>query len=253
MPTLTRAARTGLCTIILAAAALTGCVAPAQSGGDLRPRLTTVGAATMVGNGLRLVPAQHNATGAAWSAERLSVAKGFDATFSFQVTQCDSSLGGGDGFAFVIQNCDAYALGAFGGGMGYGGFGRHAEMAISNSLVVEFDTFANSWDPNGNHISVQTRGTERNAPDHKFSLGAATDIPNLKDGKCHLVKISYRTPGTLSVYIDQFRKPALVVAVDLNKTLRLSMGRAWLGFTAATAIAYENVQILTWSFTPIGQ
>lgn len=85
--------------------------------------------------------------------------------------------------------------------------------------------------------------------DHRFSLGATTAIPNLENGKLHQVKIAYRKPGTLSVYIDQFSKPLPVVNVDLDKTLRLDAGRAWVGFTAATATAHESVQVLGWSFT----
>ncbi len=242
------------CMIVVAAWSLSGCAAPGQVGGGTGPRVNTIGAATMVENGIRLVPAQNKATGAAWFTDKQSVSGGFDATFAFQITQCDKALNGGDGFAFVIQNCEANAMSGPGGGMGYGGYGRpYDQFGIPGSLAVEFDTYANPSEPNGNHISVQTRGKERNRAEQKYSIGTATEIPNLEDGKLHSVNISYRQPGTLSVYIDQSFKPALVVTVDLDKTLGLSAGRAWVGFTAATAIAYEDIRILSWSFKPVGR
>jgi hypothetical protein len=40
--------------------------------------------------------------------------------------------------------------------------------------------------------------------------------------------------GLLSVYIDDLFKPIFVTPLNLDATLRLNRGRAWVGFTAAT-------------------
>ncbi len=248
MPSLLPVKQTYACLAMLTMIASAGCAAPVKPADGPRSRLTTAGSAMMVENGVRLVPSQQNASGAAWFADKQPVSGGFEVSFAFQITQRDPTLGGGDGFAFVIQNAEANALNGPGGGLGYGGYPRNEKAGIRNSLAVEFDTLANTWDPNGNHISVQTRGASNNSADHSFSLGAATEIPNLEDGKLHTAKVAYRTPGTLSVYIDQVSKPLLVVNVDLDKTLRFDAGRAWVGFTAATATACESVQLLGWSF-----
>ena len=83
----------------------------------------------------------------------------FDFNFTFQMDGI--VMGGADGFAFVIQNQDLGAVGAYGiytraeantilgKGIGYDG--------ISRSLVVEFDTFLNDNDPSDHHISIQSR------------------------------------------------------------------------------------------------
>jgi len=68
----------------------------------------------------------------------------------------EKSLPGADGFAFVMQNHNYPVLGKKGEAMGYDG--------ITNSLAVEFDLFRNIYDPNGNHIAVQSLGQYPNSP-----------------------------------------------------------------------------------------
>ena len=43
--------------------------------------------------------------------------------------------------------------------------------------------------------------------------------------------------------------PALDIEVNLDAMLDLDNGTAWVGFTSATARAWENHDILSWSFT----
>ena len=62
----------------------------------------------------------------------------------------------------------ATALGAGSGGLGYSG--------IPNSLAVEFDTFANPWDPSSNHVAVQSCGTQPNSPMHTWHLSGGSGI-----------------------------------------------------------------------------
>jgi hypothetical protein len=91
-------------------------------------------------------------------------------------TNCRSR--GADGFAFVIQNQDALALGRRGSGLGYEG--------IKNSLAVEFDTFFNEdqFDPYENHVSVHTRGwRQANSANHTNSIASSVEIPNLADAQ----------------------------------------------------------------------
>jgi hypothetical protein len=163
---------------------------------------------------------------------------------------------GGDGFAFVVQNASlrfprGLALGDGGGGIGYNG--------IANSLAVEFDTLQNPpgefegelGDPNGNHISIQTRGTLPNSAGSTFSLGSTTQgppaIPLLADGNVHTTKVAY-VPGTLTIFLDNLTKPVLSVPVDLGTTLSLDNGQAWIGFTAATGGRSQAHDILSFSF-----
>src|SRR5271166_6115696 len=106
------------------------------------------------------------------------VAGGFTSWFAFQVHSPIQGSTPGDGIAFIVQNSTGTdstmcasgfgirALGAGGsqtcpnqaGALGYAG--------INNSLVIEFDVAADPWDPNGNHIAIQTCGPNFNTPVH---------------------------------------------------------------------------------------
>ena len=117
-------------------------------------------------------------------------------------------------------------------------------------MAVEFDTFQfGNNDPNGNHISVHTRGTLPNSADEQYSLGnTGTGLPiNLKDGLVHTATILYQ-PGTLGIYLDSLPAPVLTVPLNLPNTLTLTNGSAYVGFTAGTGAGYENHNILNWTF-----
>lgn len=112
---------------------------------------------------LRLTPdGLTGAVGSAWFTTQQPVSGGFTSTFTFQVT---SALGAADGFAFVIQNAPTTPLnsiGAAAGALGYGQGGNPGGApgnGIQNSLAIEFDTFQNGWDPDGNHLAVQSCGS----------------------------------------------------------------------------------------------
>jgi hypothetical protein len=215
----------------------------------------TAEAVTLVGNAfitdgsvIRLTPSVDNQKGAAWLNERKSVAAGFTASFSFRIsalggiengTAPDSGNNGADGIAFVIQDQQADALGAAGGGIGYDG--------VPRSLAVEFDTWLNTEgtvdDPDGNHVAVHTKGTLANSSDEAARIGLPLSPAgvNLSDGGVHSVVIVY-TPGTLTVTLDG----SLVLTVPVTLTsiggssILDGTGRAWVGFTAATGAAREN-------------
>jgi hypothetical protein len=212
------------------------------------------GSAVQMDRFLRLTPSLRIQAGSAWLADKQDVKNGFSTIFQFQISERGdvfddkvTEYTGGDGFAFVIQNSDLDARGYPGGCMGYAG--------ITNSLAVEFDTWDNNEsrhflvrDPDDNHVSVQTHGTETNAEFKAYSLGLTSNLPELSDGEVHTVKIEY-IPGTLIIYVDDLELPILAVKADLDTLLLLDRGKAWVGFTAATWNAFENHDILNWAFT----
>src|SRR5262245_41650552 len=83
--------------------------------------LNLVGSATQVGNVLQLTSATQNLAGAFWYTTPVKVSGGFDTTFRFRMSNFDTSFGGADGMAFVIQNSPqgTAALGSIGSGLGY--------------------------------------------------------------------------------------------------------------------------------------
>ncbi len=163
---------------------------------------------------------------------------GFTTWFEFQVHNPALCCAPGDGLSFIVQNSTATdptygasgagvtALGATNGGMGYAG--------INNNLAIEFDVYGNPWDPNPNHVAVQSCGPNTNTPVHLpgtytigqnhdvtsclLSAGAInTSVPALgvncsgfhcTDGTVHQVVIEYTPPapnqqlGTLQVWLD---------------------------------------------------
>jgi lectin family protein/caspase domain-containing protein len=212
-------------------------------------KLRLVGDAVTEGDRVRLTSAAIDQVGAAWSTDKKNVQQPFTVTFHFQIT--DARIGGGaDGIAFVIQNDDSSSLGKNGGGIGYDG--------IPNSVAVEFDTsqtpvrtppMTNVGDPNSSHIGVHTRGRDPNSADEKFVIGEPYESPNLKDGRPHAARISYRS-GQLDIYLDNSDTPVLTVRVNLATTLKLANGTAWIGLTAATGKYAERHDVWSMAWQP---
>jgi len=246
----------GLCGLVL-------CLANSASAQYPNPGTTTPGTTTtslagigsvsqISATGFRLTPSFRFQRGAVWMINKQFVAGGFQSTFQFQISNPGGLVEstpfgfqqGGDGFAFVIQNFGIPVVGPAAGYLGYHG--------LPNSLAVEFDTWQNFepgfLDPDGNHVSVHSRGPGANSVSETASLGQATALPFLKDGAPHLARVDY-TPGTLRVFVDTLAFPVLTVTgLDLASLLSLDNGSAWVGFTSGTGSAYETHDILRWEF-----
>ena len=186
------------------------------------------------------------------------VNQGFTTYFAFQMHAPTHCCDPGDGFAFILQGSNATdptqgasgkglaAVGSAMGGLGYSG--------INESLAVEFDILDNTWDPNGNHIAIQTCGgdpNQFNSPVHEpgiytigdnhnvtsclLSSGAInSSLPSVlgptcngetcTDGPVHQVVIQYAPPagvqqGSLQVYLDPPFQPGSHVPVPGTPTI----------------------------------
>ena len=229
---------------------LNGSATTATNGGQQVLRLSTDGSGYQ--------------SGSAWSTTQQSVANGFTSVFQFRIAHSAANgAGPADGFAFVVQNsfysCEGPPLCALGDVGGYIGYD------FDNNVAIEFDTYQNGWDPNANHVAVQSCGTGFNTPDHTTSclLGIAA-MPGvaLADGNVHTVVLQYdpgsEGPGTLSIFIDNVGTPVLTVPLQLDTLLNLNFDEgngtqtAYVGFTGATGAFTENNDILSWTFTPGG-
>jgi len=215
---------------------------------------------------IMLTPAAGNERGAVWHEKYVPVREGFVMDFSFIMTEGyvgnsdEKSLPGADGLAFVIQNSAPDTIGFSGGGIGY--------ENISNSLAVEFDTFANDSlqiedykDPNGNHVAVQSRGTQKNSARHNPEniLAINPDIITLKtDSTRYFVRIDYKqVANSFRVFLDtvEIEQDAIPVinieSLDLTELLDLTGGnRAYIGITAATGSAWEKHFLIDWKYCP---
>ncbi|GMI22531.1 hypothetical protein TeGR_g13865, partial [Tetraparma gracilis] len=196
-------------------------------------------------------------------------------------TNCRSR--GGDGFAFVVQEDSGQALGGAGADLGYGGVGNSVAIELDTYYNPEL------LEPYENHVSVHTRGgagAGGNSAEQGYSLGATSAIRDLTDGEID-VRIKYEPTfnnrlladphfavsphashflsnadfpnggqadwgvglGTLSVYVENLHDPVLIVPLNLEATLDLNHGRAWVGFTAATGSnTWQVHDILEWQW-----
>jgi hypothetical protein len=184
-------------------------------------------------NRMRLTPAAPTRRGSIWYKTPQKVTHGFMTTFKFQLSArnrfCKNlveahadqmkgvaltvhydeclraawnasewsqrvlGLGGGDGFAFVIQGGGGDVVGDRGNELGFGG--------IPDSIAIEFDTYQNKEydDVNDMHVAVHTGGCRKaNGADGGTRLAhygpLRTTNRYLQDGEVHEAKIIY-TPG----------------------------------------------------------
>ena len=192
---------------------------------------------------LRLTPPRPHARGSAWHHLRRPVARGFEATFTFQLAaptrRCavhrdlDFSLAlyercavrGGDGLAFVVADDPngTAALGAAGGGLGYAGLRRALVVELDADYSPPADGFA------ADHVELRSAGAgavDGAAPAHRLAPPAAWD---LADGREHLVRVAYapsvpaRYAGNLSAYPAAAR-----YAVDGGEARRLGLVTVFL-------------------------
>jgi hypothetical protein len=224
--------------------------------------------AAQSGSVLRVVPSVLSQRGAAYYSTPVTVENGFDTTFTFQTSA--PSGGGADCVAFIVHNDPrgTAAIGNHAGAMGYGAFATSPPgTAIANSLVVEFDTFAGSFngfsDLSGNEISVHTGGVGDNSQSEGFSLGRVTPATTFSNAAVHTARIHY-VPGTLRVYLNNLTTPVLTVPYSfatggtwvlapggpVGGLALLPGGQAYVGFVACTGGSFENYDILSWKYEP---
>lgn len=91
------------------------------------------------------------------------------------------------------------------------------------------------------------------------SLYSATFVNNAPNVYSFLTDGTYPTGGygdwaggfgELRVYFNNQTQPSLIVPLNLESTINLDNGRAWVGFTASTGDSIWQVHdLLAWNFT----
>lgn len=189
---------------------------------------------------LRLVPAQEEQTGSAFSKVKVNTAAGFSTFFSFRITE--PTYNGAEGFMFVVQSHQSTALGEDKSGLGY--------SSIPKSVGVEFDTWANippHWRKDygdDNHIAINTQGD--------FGDNKASVASSFKDGSIWYAWIDY-DGSQLEVRINQTdeRPNEPKLSQPLNLAEILGGTEAFVGFTSTTGGTFANPDILSRKFEPI--
>ena len=200
-----------------------------------RESIAVVGSAKVVNDVLRLVGTNPNKSGAAWyQNEQIDLTKGFYTEFEFKITEKDKPLGGGDGFAFVIQNQSPDIVGSTGDNIGY--------KTLKDVVAIEFDFF-NNQEESKNHVCLSF--LDLSSGEYR-RYATVHEIPELSDGKPHFARVEYKG-GNLTFYLDSYLFPILSVGLNVEDRIVSENGKAWIGFTAATSAAYANHDILSWS------
>lgn len=196
-----------------------------------------LGSAEIINDDLQLTDGEEWVAGACWYNKKVLVEYGFETEFQFKIDRNGGWGGkGADGFAFVISNDpNGFRVGSKGEGIGYQG--------IRNCLVIEFDTFDNQ-EGGDNHISIHNNGHYEVSRFNNHSLGSNHRIPELQN-TIRKAKITYDFKY-IRVYIDGILY--LKEEIHLEKKVRLSNGKAYIGFTASTAGAYSRHRILNWTW-----
>ena len=198
--------------------------------------LSLIGSTRVVGDTLRLTPAQPRMAAAVWYNKRkVDLEKGFETEFTFRIHGNDAAKGGGDGFAFVLHNQGMSAIGGIGNEKGY--------RSIPNAVVIEFDTHIDEGDKTRNQVALMrynpsTKQYEREATVH--------EIRELNNGKEHFARIEYKD-GFLTFFMDSYLFPVLSFKIDIAERIGAMDSKAIMGFTSSTGTAYSYHDILSWN------
>lgn len=197
------------------------------------------------GGSVLLASSASDRRGSVFTTSQYAVTAGFSAVFAFRISSpggvSDGTSAGADGLAFVLQRQGATALGGTGEALGYGQ--RGGTGAITPSVAVEFDTFRNSWDPNSNHIGVNTGG-------NLTSLATTNVAAAFDDSSLWHVWVDYNGT-TLEVRAAQstVRPTAATLSTTLDLATTLGGSSAFVGFTGATGSAYGTHEIVNFAFS----
>lgn len=187
---------------------------------------------------LRLVPAAFGQSGSAFSSTTINSAT-FSTFFQFRITNpggaCDGIECGADGFTFTIQSISS-SIGGGGGGLGYDGIG--------SSVAVEFDTWRNGNDPQGdsNHVGIDSNGSTT-------SLITTAVLPRFDNGNLWSAWIDY-DGTTLDVRANMtgLRPAASLLSLAIDIPTITGTNNAFVGFTAGTGAAFGNHDIVNWEY-----
>ena len=174
---------------------------------------TTIGDAVDLGNNCyRITPDLLNQSGGVWYDNPINF--GEDFTIYYQNNFGNKDANGADGMALVFKRDDTPVIGGLGGGLGFDG--------ISQSLIVEFDTYFNGEnnDLTADHVAILRDGE----PNHGIAFNnlagpiqASSISANIEDGVDHEIKIQWNaTTQVFDVYFDCQLRLSLNFDIEAN-------------------------------------
>ncbi|HXP10904.1 MAG TPA: chitobiase/beta-hexosaminidase C-terminal domain-containing protein, partial [Acidobacteriaceae bacterium] len=165
----------------------------------------------------------------------------FTTNFTFQLSSASA-----DGFTFTIQDTGLTALGAYGGGLGYGADPNNGPTAkIGKSVAIKFDIYSNSGEGTDS-TGLFTNGATPTNP--AVSLTSSGIV--LSSGDTIAAQLAYNgTTLTLNL-TDTVTNKTFSQAFTVNIPSTVGANTAYVGFTGGTGGASAIQNIKTWTFTP---
>ena len=201
------------------------------------------GGSALSGTRLRVTDGGTNEGRSAFWATPVN-AQAFTTDFTFQ--QASGTTPTGDGFAFVLQNVAATALGPAGGGLGYGPdtAGGSNAASITNSIAIKFDLYSNSGE-GGDSTGLYINGASPTTPAIDMT-GSAID---LHSGHVFSAHITY-DGTTLSLTItDTTTASTFTTTWPINIPSTIGANSAYAGFTGGSGGATAVQDVLTWTYS----
>ena len=199
------------------------------------------GSASLNGSRLRLTDGGTSEAAGAWYNTPVNIQQ-FTTNFSFQIT--GGSTPTADGFAFVIQNGSAAALGPSGGGLGYGPLAVGGTGGIPNSVAVKFDLYSNNGE-GADSTGLYVNGASPTTP----AVDMTSSGVNLHTTDVFNVQISYDGTNLTMKITDATTNAAFTQTWAINIPSTVGANTAYVGFTGGTG-GYTAIQeIINWTMT----
>jgi hypothetical protein len=198
-------------------------------GGNYPPQVSNAGSSLQLTDG--------NAIEAgSWFANSAVSINGFTASFDYHAT----GNGPADGMAFILQDSSAgvHALGGDGGLLGYGGPGIRGGTAISPSVAVEFNLYAEN--PSGPGTAFATDG----ATGTYTSTGSVA----FASGDAIQAVISYDGSHLTETLTDLVNGAVYTTSEAINIASVLGANTAYVGFSAATGGGASTQTVSNFAF-----
>ena len=180
---------------------------------------------------------QTNQRGQIWGDDRISLHQDFD--YQVYVYLGDKDASGADGMAFLLQTEGTSAVGAEGGGLGYGiGTGGEQEQ-INPSLAVEFDTWQNGEsgtgynfsDPADDHTAVTINGDPTHGAGNDIQAPVSIGGGDIEDGLYHLARVIWDAENQIIRYYFDSQE---IVTASIDLVDYFGTDLVYWGYTGST-------------------
>jgi hypothetical protein len=194
------------------------------------------GSAALSGTHLRVTNGGQLQAGSGWYTTLVNVQK-FTTDFTFQLINPNA-----DGMTFAIQNSSIGAIGACGGGLGYGTDTCSSQPGIPSSVAVKFDLFSNHTEGN-NSTGIYTNGAAPTIPATTLGNGV-----NLHSGDVFKVHMTYDGTTLTMTITDTVTNATFTTSWAINIPSTVGANTAYVGFTGATGGQTATQDIISWTY-----